>query len=327
MLFTVNHKISLWQGHKVFTIILLLAGYLSVQNFRNHHSPENKNYSMLLFCKEGYDARTGKWVNKKPGPASFSISPEVYQMIKNWYATDSGANNPNNLPIMAPKEGYSYIYTPYKDKLHPNVHGMSIQGENGYKGYWYADDLSKVTDSSDANGQAVPLPPPKVTDPPVEYGGYDARTGNWVHTQPSDFAFAVSQGTYLRVKNWFATAYGTNNPLGLTLEVPKEDYTYLFVPFKDPKHPGIIGMSFQGDVACKGYWYADYIGETQDTVVKNAPVPANSNTTPDPTQTAQPTTNQQQSVPPQSQNPQQTQQNSPNNPPVTNPSSEGNQPK
>lgn len=226
--------------------------------------------------REGYDAKTGKWINRKPSPYAFSITPEVYQEVKNWYATDSGTNNPDHLPVMVPKAGYTYIYTPYKDPKHPYVTGMSLQGADGYKGYWYADDLTKATDSTDASGNDIQIPPPKDNTPAnVKYGGYDARTGKWIDTAPSPDAFSVTQGTYTRVKNWFSTNYGANNPLNLQLEVPREGYSYIYVPYNDPKHPGIMGMSFQGDYAFKGYWYADKIpglSDVADTASVNSPV-------------------------------------------------------
>jgi hypothetical protein len=324
--FAISHRQNLAQARKAFALLLLLAAYISINKFKNHNSPESKMGSVFVLRREGYDAKTGKWVNKKPGPAAFSISPDDYQRVKNWYSTDSGTNNPNFLPVMAPKEGYSYIYTPYKDAAHPNVHGMSIQGQNGYKGYWYADDLSKATDSSDDNGQAVPIPVVKDKSPVMlEYGGYDARSGNWVHTVPSGDDFPISQGTYLRVKNWYATAFGTNNPLQLPLEIPKEDFTYLFVPFKDGKHPGIIGMSFQGDGACKGYWYADKIGATQDTVMTGSPNPTNNVT---PTQTAPPPSSNEQNQPVQLQQQSVPTQNQQAPPPPSNSNTEnGRQPK
>lgn len=323
MIVATNYNKILLRGHRAFATILLFTSVAGLMYFNNHNSPKQNKEGYLFLLREGYDAKTGKWVNKKPSPSAFSISPDVYNAVKNWYATDSGTNNPNNLPVTAPKEGYTYIYTPYKDKLHPNVHGMSIQGENGYKGYWYADDLTKATDSTNDKGDIGTVQEVRPKDYKVEWGGYDARTGNWVHTQASTEAFPVSQGTYLRVKNWFTTQAGTNNPLGLPLEVPKEDYTYLYVPYKDANHPGIIGMSFQGDVACKGYWYADKIGETQDTVMKgttpSSSQPANNNNnTPSATQS---------NPPPQNQNSPVLIQQQGVSPPQNSTHGEGNQPK
>ncbi len=227
--------------------------------------------------REGYDAKTGKWINKKPSEYAFSISYTTYQNVKNWYATDSGTNNPNNLPTEAPREGYTYIYTPYHDPLHPGSVGMSAQGLEGYKGYWYADDLTKATDSITSTGADAAIAPPVDNSPKeIALGGYDARTGNWVNTTPSEDAFTISSGTYLRVKNWFATDFGINNPINLPVQVPRDGFTYIFVPFSDPKHPGVVGMSFQGSRASNGYWYADKIGVTNDTIPTKQNIPNNS---------------------------------------------------
>jgi len=293
---TIGYKQISLKEQNALLLFLLLIGGIALYQFKNHKPfNHNTNMSSLFLLKEGYDARTGKWVNKKPSLNSFSISPQEYDMIKNWYATDSGNNNPNLLPVMAPKDGYSYIYTPYKDPLHPFARGMSIQGQNGYKGYWYADDLSKATDSTDANGNNIQITPSKnKTDLVLEFGGYDARSGNWIHTTPSIDAFSVSYGAYQRIKNWFATNFDVDNPLFLPVEVPMENYTYLYVPYNDPKHPGVIGMSFQGDRACRGYWYADKIGVTNDTIMAGKPVA--------PVQTPDPAASNQQSAQPPSQN-------------------------
>jgi hypothetical protein len=259
------------QIHKAF--LLLLASVAILPAFRNHHTPEPNHsgmYAMVLLKKEGYDAKTGKWINKKPSASAFPISPETYEKVKNWYATDSGSKNPDNLPTEAPKEGYTYIYTPYSDPKHPNSVGMGNFGLEGYKGYWYADDLSKATDSVTDAGVDVPIPPPKDNSPAtIAFGGYDARTGNWVNTEQSESAFPISSGQFERIKNWFSTNYGTNNPLNLPVQVPRDGFTYLFVPFNDPKHPGVVGMSFEGGIAYKGYWYADKIGPTKDTISTN----------------------------------------------------------
>jgi|GEM_PF-2429944 len=297
MAFVISYNQILEKRRKASLFLLLLAGAIilyPLKNFKPFHN--NTKAGILLLRREGYDARTGKWINKRPSASSFSISPQEYEMVKNWFATDSGTNNPNQLPLMAPKDGYTYIYTPYKDAKHPFARGMSIQGQNGFKGYWYADDLSKATDSTDDNGNDIQIAPPKDKGPAnVEFGGYDARTGNWVHTTPSIDAFSISFGTYERVKNWFNTDFNVNNPLFLPVEVPMENYTYLYVPYSDPKHPGVIGMSFQGDRACRGYWYADKIGATNDTIMAGKPQT--------PVQTADPSDGQSQQRTIQSANP------------------------
>lgn len=226
----------------------------------------------FLVCREGYDARTGKWVNKKPSPYAYAITADTYQEVKNWYATDSGKNNPDHLPLQVPRPGYTYIYTPYKDSKHPNVVGMSVQGADGFKGYWYADDLTKATDSSDASGSDMPIAQTNKYPADLKYGGYDARTGKWIDTPgPTENAYAITQGTYKRVKNWYTTNFGVNNPLQLPLEAPTPGYTYIYVPYNDPKHPGVIGMSFQGDGVFRGYWYADKLGPAYDSAANNTP--------------------------------------------------------
>lgn len=279
MAFVAGYKQVLFKWQHVLLFWLLLVG-------------------IVVNGKEGYDAKTGKWIGKRPSKFAFAISPETYQRVKNWYATDSGTNNPNNLPITAPREGYTYIYTPYKDPAHPDVHGMSIQGENGYKGYWYADDLTKATDSLTSSGDLVQVKETKDNSPKdLEYGGYDARTGKWLTTKASTDAFTVSYGTYQRVKNWYATNFGADNPLGLPIEAPREDFTYLYVPFSDPKHPGVIGMSFQGDGVYRGYWYADKIPSIVDSIFKAQYVNPATQTN-QPTQNSQPSQNQQQTNPP-----------------------------
>ena len=153
---------------------------------------------------------------------------------------------------------------------------MSVQGADGYKGYWYADDLTKATDSTNASGDDVQIPQPKDnSDPDLTYGGYNAKTGKWVDApKPSDDAFPVTQGTYIRVKNWYGTNFGANNPLNLKIEVPRDGFTYIYVPYHDAKHPGVMGMSFQGDGIYKGYWYADKIpglNDAADTASVNTP--------------------------------------------------------
>lgn len=251
--------------HYYFAVFLLFGAYVLLNPFKPRKPLEGK--SVILFKKEGYDARTGQWINKKPSVFAYPISQITYEQVKNWYATDSGTNNPNHLPLQQPRDGYSYIYVPYKDPAHPNVTGMSSQGEDGYKGYWYADDLSKATDSTNAHGDVLSIQAPKDNTPAsLGYGGYDARTGNWINTKPGFDAFTISHSTYTRVKNWFATSYGSVNPINLPVEAPRKDFTYIYVPYKDPAHPGVIGMSFQGDGVFRGYWYADKIGASNDTV-------------------------------------------------------------
>lgn len=264
-----NRLVSFVAGSLRYAALTLLALIILpvIMGSSSNYSIEYKLNNMGFF-REGYDAKTGKWINKKPSQYAFPISPDTYQRVKNWYTTDSGTKNPDNLEIEAPREGYTYIYTPYRDPKHPEAIGMSSMGLQGFKGYWYADDLSKATDSVTSKGDIMSITPPKDNSPAVvKFGGYDARTGNWVNTTPGDDAFPVSYVTYNRIKNWYATDFGANNPLGLPIEIPREDYTYLYVPFNDPKHPGVVGMSFSGDNAYRGYWYADKIGVTNDTIV------------------------------------------------------------
>lgn len=295
----VNYRHTLLRKQSFLALVLLLSGSIALNHFNNRNSPPGMKGAALLFYKEGYDAKTGKWIGKRPSKFSFAITPETYEMIRNWFATDSGKNNPNLLPTMAPKEGYTYIYTPYKDPAHPGVTGMSIQGANGYKGYWYADDLTKATDSVAANGELVDVKATKEsTLESIEYGGYDARTGKWLSTKASSDAFTVSSGTYERIKNWYTTSFGTNNPLGLSLEVPRENFTYLYVPFNDPAHPGVIGMSFQGSGVYKGYWYADKIQSIVDSIEKAEYVNPYGPINNQPTQDQQRTQNQQANPPP-----------------------------
>src|ERR1700677_1109251 len=103
MAITISYKqISLKEQNALLLLLLLLGG-IALYQYKNHKPfNHNTNMSSLFLLKEGYDARTGKWVNKKPSLNSFSISPQEYDMVKNWYATDSGNNNPNLLPVTAP---------------------------------------------------------------------------------------------------------------------------------------------------------------------------------------------------------------------------------
>lgn len=110
MVITINHNQNILHGHKAFVLLLLLAAYVGVNKFKNHNSQKPNMVSTFVLRREGYDARTGKWINKKPGPSAFSISPDDYQRVKNWYATDSGTNNPNFLPVMTLKRAI-HIYT------------------------------------------------------------------------------------------------------------------------------------------------------------------------------------------------------------------------
>ena len=262
-----------------FILLSLLTSIVIItMGGSNPFDPNKNKRGIVLFNPEGYDARTGKWINKKPSAFAYSISSTTYQNVKNWYATDSGNNNPSQLPLEAPKEGYTYIYTPYHDPAHPGTTGMSVYGQEGFKGYWYADDLSKATDSVTATGSDITIAPVVDRSDKVTYGGYDARTGNWINTKPGDDAFSISFQTYVRIKNWYATNFGADNPLNLPLQFPKEDYTYIFVPYNDPTHPGVMGMTFQGNNIYKGYWYADKIGVTNDTIShkQNVPKPTQS---------------------------------------------------
>ena len=275
MAFTTGYR---HQFTKLCAFYMLLLGPGAIRTIpknKSFHNPGKPPLAWFAISCEGYDARTGKWINKKPSPYAFAITPEVYSEVKNWYATDSGTNNPDHLPVLAPRYGFTYIYTPYKDPKHPAVVGMSMQGEQGYKGYWYADDLSKATDSTDANGNTVAISHPEDNASlPLKYGGYDARTDKWINTPaPGNDAYPITQGTYQRIKNWYATHYGMDNPLNLKVEVPREGFTYINVPYKDPKHPGVIGMSFQGDFAYRGYWYADRLSSLNDTIGNPGNVP------------------------------------------------------
>jgi hypothetical protein len=131
-----------WQQFQLSIILVPVAITIIVHCFNPNNKP---NVFLSTFNKRGgYDAKTGRWIDQKPSYYAFPITKVMYQNVKNWYATDSGTNNPGHLPILSPRPGYTYIYTPYKDPAHPGVTGMSMQGEDGYKGYWYADKIENA---------------------------------------------------------------------------------------------------------------------------------------------------------------------------------------
>jgi len=86
---------------------------------------------------EGRDAKTGSWVPDAHTDTKFAVTNQTYQLVKNWYATDGGTNNPTNLQVQAPKENFTYVYTPPSDPGHLDVHGYNPYGA----GYWYAENL------------------------------------------------------------------------------------------------------------------------------------------------------------------------------------------
>ncbi|MEZ4800669.1 MAG: RHS repeat-associated core domain-containing protein [Flavobacteriales bacterium] len=110
--------------------------------------------------------------------------------------------------------------------------------------------------------------------------GYNANDGLWNSTKIDDSAIPITKDEYLRVKNWYATNGGMNNPEKLVIQKPEEKYDYIFVPYDDPNHPEVTGqgnMSESNDGVGKGpdadvqssemagFWYRQRIVESTAT--------------------------------------------------------------
>ncbi len=105
---------------------------------------------------EGYSATDGKWIDKKTNATgtAVAVTNSMYLQVQLW-------NKTNGEQGQAPKPGFTYVYTPYKDPAHPESKGMSPEGKNGFEGYWYAENLSL----SDIKFE------PKIITPSTGFGG------------------------------------------------------------------------------------------------------------------------------------------------------------
>jgi len=105
---------------------------------------------------EGINAANGEWINKKKGKSAIRITKEEYQAVQQWYKSEGGDG-------IEPLTDYNYVFTPYKHPDHPNVTGMSPQGEDQYKGDWYREKKNSEVDETTKNSRmkAARNPPSK----------------------------------------------------------------------------------------------------------------------------------------------------------------------
>jgi RHS repeat-associated protein len=160
-----------WQDYGMRFFDLRIGKFLSVDPLSSKYtfyspyqfSSNSPIIAIDLDGLEGYNANDGLWNSTKINSSAIAITSEEFVRVQNWYKTDGGTNNPDNIQTQKPEKGYFYIFMPYDDPEHPEVRGMgnnSKENNGNYRGpdpevhgremagFWYRQKIRQTLQAS-----------------------------------------------------------------------------------------------------------------------------------------------------------------------------------